>query len=254
MYFDTHAHYDDEAFDNDRYELLDSLPGRDVSLIVNAACDLKSVRTSIALAERYDYVYAAAGIHPHEANTATEEALLEIEKLSHNNKVVAIGEIGLDYHYDFSPREQQREAFRAQMELARALGLPVIVHDREAHEDCLNIVKEFKEVRGVFHCFSGSLETAKELVRLGWYISFTGSITFKNAKKAPEIVAALPADRLMIETDCPYMSPVPHRGKRNDSSYLKYICEAVASYRGISHEEAAGLTLENGKRFFGIKR
>jgi TatD DNase family protein len=254
MYFDTHAHYDDEAFDIDRHELLNGLPENRVSLIVNAACDLKSAGASLALAEKYNYIYAALGIHPHEAEGATNHALLEIEKLCHNNKVVAVGEIGLDYHYDYSPREEQKKAFRAQMELAQALSLPVIVHDREAHEDCINIVKEFRGVRGVFHCFSGSMETAMELMRLGWYISFTGAITFKNAKKAPEIVAALPADRIMIEPDCPYMTPVPHRGKRNDSSYLKYICEAVAVFRGISHEEAAQLTMDNGKTFFGIKR
>jgi TatD DNase family protein len=253
MYFDTHAHYDDERFDEDRYEVLDGLHDRGVGLVVNPGSSLESSKAAVLLSERYNnYIYAAAGIHPHEADTATDEALAEIEKLCRLKNTVAVGEIGLDYHYDFSPREAQKKAFRAQMELARSLNLPAIVHDRESHEDCLNIVKEFKGVYGVFHCFSGSLETAKELIRLGWYISFTGSITFKNAKKAPEIVAALPSDKIMIETDSPYMTPAPHRGKRNDSSYLCYICDAVAKLRGISHEEASQITLENGRRFYNI--
>jgi TatD DNase family protein len=166
--------------------------------------------------------------------------------------VVAVGEIGLDYHYDFSPREAQKKAFRAQLELASSLGLPAIVHDREAHEDCLAIIRDFRAVRGVFHCYSGSLEMARELIKLGWHISFTGSITFKNAKKAPEIVAALPSDRIMIETDSPYMAPEPLRGRRNDSSNLYYICQAVAEYRGISHEDAARLTHDNGRSFFRL--
>ncbi len=253
MYFDTHAHYDARRFEGDRYEVLDGLRRKGVELVVNPGCDLQSSKAAVALAERYGgFIYAAAGIHPHEAATATDEALAGIESLCRHKNVVALGEIGLDYRYDFSPREAQRKAFRAQMELARSLGLPAIVHDRDAHEDCLSIVREFKGVRGVFHCFSGSLETARELVRLGWHISFTGAITFRNARKAPEIVAALPPDRLMIETDSPYMAPEPHRGKRNDSSYLCHICDAVARFRGVGHEEAALLTLENGKSFFGV--
>ena len=252
MYFDTHAHYDDKRFDEDREALLDALPARGVSLVLDAACDLPSARSAAALAERYAYIYAAAGIHPHEADTVDDAALAEIEALCRREKVVAVGEIGLDYHYDFSPREVQKAAFYRQMELARALDLPVIVHDREAHADCLQAVRDFPGVRGVFHCFSGSVETAQELVRRGWYISFTGSVTFKNAKRAPEVVASIPDERLMIETDCPYMTPVPHRGKRNDSSYLPFTAAAIAAMRGTTTEAIAALTLENGKRFFGI--
>lgn len=252
MYFDTHAHYDDRKFDPDRDELLSSLKDSGVELVMNAACDLPSAVSSAAMAEKYDFVYAAAGIHPHDADTADDDALSQIESICRHEKVKAVGEIGLDYHYDFSPREVQKRAFRAQLELAEALDMPVIVHDREAHEDCLKLVREFRNVRGVFHCFSGSAEMAAELIKLGWYISFTGSVTFKNAKKAPQIVSSIPAECIMIETDCPYMTPEPCRGRRNDSSYLKYICSAVAGFRGISHEEAAALTLENGRRFFGI--
>ncbi|MCR4771499.1 MAG: TatD family hydrolase [Oscillospiraceae bacterium] len=252
MYFDTHAHYDDGKFDADRDGVLSSLPEKGVELVMNAACDLPTVKSSVALAEKYPFVYAAVGIHPHDADTLDDAALALIESCCRHEKVKAIGEIGLDYHYDLSPRDVQKKAFRAQLELARALDMPVIVHDREAHEDCLAIVREFRGVTGVFHCFSGSAELAEELVRLGWYISFTGAVTFKNAKKAPGIVASLPEDRIMLETDCPYMTPEPFRGKRNDSSYLEYICAAVASFRGISPERAAAVTAENGRRFFSI--
>ena len=253
MYFDTHAHYDDTRFDADRDVLLAGLPGQGVSLVLDAACDLPTAYSAAALADRYAYIYAAAGIHPHEADSATDAALAEIEALCKKEKVVAVGEIGLDYHYDFSPRDVQKTAFYKQLELARALNLPVIVHDREAHEDCLNAVRAFPGVRGVFHCFSGSVETAQELVRCGWYISFTGSVTFKNAKRAPEVVASIPDERIMIETDCPYMTPVPHRGERNDSSYLQYTAAAIAAMRGTTPAAVAALTLENGKRFFGIQ-
>lgn len=252
MYFDTHAHYDDGKFNADRDDVLSSLPQKGVELVMNAACDLPTVKSSVALAEKYPFVYAAVGIHPHDADTLDDDALGLIESCCRHEKVKAVGEIGLDYHYDFSPRDIQKRAFRAQMELARSLDMPVIVHDREAHEDCLAIVREFRGVTGVFHCFSGSAELAEELVKMGWYISFTGSVTFKNAKKAPGIVASLPEDRIMIETDCPYMTPEPFRGRRNDSSYLEYICSAVASFRGISPERAAELTVENGRRFFSI--
>ena len=251
MYFDTHAHYDDGKFDADRDAVLSSLPEKGVELVMNAACDLPTMKSSVELAERYPFVYAAVGIHPHDADTL-DDALGLIESLCSHEKVKAIGEIGLDYHYDFSPRDVQKKAFAAQMELARSLDMPVIVHDREAHADCLETVRRFKGVRGVFHCFSGSAELADELVKMGWYISFTGAITFKNAKKAAQIVASLPEDRIMIETDCPYMTPEPFRGRRNDSSYLEYICSAVAAFRGISQDRAAALTAENGRRFFSI--
>jgi TatD DNase family protein len=252
MYFDTHAHYDDEKFDNDRYEILDLLPENGVELVVNAASDLVSAEKSIILAARYDYIYAAVGVHPHEAKTFDLNTISKLRELSRHKKVVAIGEIGLDYHYDYSPREEQRRALCAQMELAQELGMPVIIHNRKAHEDIMKAIKAFPGVKGVFHCYSGSLEMAREIIDLGWYISFTGSITFKNAKRAPEIVAWLPEDRIMIETDCPYLTPVPKRGERNDSRNLPLIASAVGRIRGITSEEAARLTLENGRRFFGI--
>jgi len=252
MYFDTHAHYDDEAFDADRDSVIQSLPAAGVSLVLNAASDLNSSFETVALAEKYPFFYAAVGIHPHEASTMSREALDKLRALTLNKKVVAIGEIGLDYYYNFSPREEQKEAFRLQMALAQELNLPVIVHDRDAHEDSLEIVRAFPGVRGVFHCYSGSLETAKELVKLGWYLSFTGAVTFKNARKAPEVVAWIPEDRLMIETDCPYLAPVPLRGKRNDSRNLKFIAERIAEIRGTTTEHIAEVTMRNGISFFGI--
>lgn len=252
MYFDTHAHYDDEQFDIDRHTILELMPDNGVELIVNAASNLETARVSVELANRYEYVWAAVGIHPHDAKSFDDAAAQEIEQLCRHKKVVALGEIGLDYHYDFSPREEQKKALYAQLELAQDLDLPVVIHDREAHEDCMKAVRAFPRLRGVFHCYSGSLEMAKELISLGWNLSFTGSITFKNARKAPEIIAALPPDRIMIETDCPYLSPVPNRGKRNDSRNLTYIAAAIGAVRGISPEAAAELTLENGKKFYGI--
>jgi len=252
MYFDTHAHYDDEAFDADREAVIAALPGEGVSLVLNASSDLKSSANSVALAEKYPFFYAAVGIHPHEASAMNEEAPEKIRELAENKKVVAIGEIGLDYYYDFSPREVQKEVFRIQMALAEELNMPVIVHDRDAHEDCMDIIRAFRGVRGVFHCYSGSVEMARELVKLGWYLSFTGAVTFKNAKKAPEVVAFMPEDRLMIETDCPYLAPVPLRGKRNDSGNLKFIARRIAEIRGATAEHIAAVTLQNGKRFFGI--
>lgn len=253
MYFDTHAHYDDEAFDADREAVIASLGENGVSLVVNASSDVTSSRASVALSEKYPFIYAAVGIHPHEASSLTESSLSEIRTLAARDKVVAIGEIGLDYFYDYSPREVQQEAFRLQLSLARELSLPVVVHDRDAHEDCMRIIRDFPGVRGVFHCYSGSLEMAKELIKLGWHLSFTGSVTFKNARKAPEVVAYVPEDRIMIETDCPYLSPVPLRGKRNDSRNLKYIAERIAEIRGTTLEHIASVTMENGKRFFKIR-
>ncbi len=254
MYFDTHAHYDDPQFDADREEVLAALYDAGVELVVDPGSDVRSSRLAAEIAEKHAFVYAAAGIHPESAADFTPQTLAEIRALCRGGKVVAVGEIGLDYHYeDAAPREVQQRALYAQFELAGELGLPVIFHDREAHEDSLRAVRAFPGVKGVFHCYSGSLETARELLALGWYISFTGSITFKNARRAPEIVAAVPHDRIMIETDSPYMAPVPVRGRRNDSSYIKYICETAARFMGISESEAAKLTLENGKRFYGIE-
>ena len=252
--FDTHAHYDADAFDADRMEVLSSMPGQGVVLILNPGCDLKSSQTAVELAERFPFVYAAVGVHPEEcANWNAEHDIPVLEALAQNPKVRAIGEIGLDYHWpENPPRELQQQAFHAQLELAEKLDLPVIVHDRDAHHDCLDIVRAHPNVTGVYHCYSGGVEDAKTLMKLGWMISFTGSITFKNARRALEVIDLLPLDRMMIETDSPYMSPEPFRGRRNDSGRVHLVAEAIARRKGLDPEEVARITLENGKRFFRI--
>ena len=251
--FDTHAHYDAEQFDSDREELLAKLPENGIGLVVNPGCDIPTSRKALDLATRYDYIYAAVGYHPESCAPYQESELDLLREMARNPKVVAIGEIGLDYYWEENPpKELQQQVFRAQLELAHELKLPVIVHDREAHADSLAIIKEFPEVTGVFHCFSGSAEMAKELVKLGWMISFTGVLTYKNARKAVEAAESVPIKSIMIETDAPYMAPVPHRGKRCDSSLVLYTCEKLAEIKGISVEDCARITTENGKRFFGI--
>ena len=252
--FDTHAHYDADAFDADRLEVLASMPGQGVELILNPGCDLKSSQTAVELAERFPFVYAAVGVHPEEcADWNAEHDIPVLEALAQNPKVRAIGEIGLDYHWQENPpRELQQQAFHAQLELAEKLDLPVIVHDRDAHHDCLDIVRAHPNVTGVYHCYSGGVEDAKTLMKLGWMISFTGSITFKNARRALEVIDLLPLDRMMIETDSPYMSPEPFRGRRNDSGRVHLVAEAIARRKGLDPEEVARITLENGKRFFRI--
>ena len=252
MFFDTHAHYDDKQFDVDRDELLSSMPSNGIQLIVNPASDLSSSLAGCELAEKYCFVYFAAGVHPHEADSANESVLKHIQTLLSHPKCVALGEIGLDYHYDFSPRDVQKKVFRDQMAIAQDIGKTVIVHEREACADCLDIVKDFPDVKGVFHCFSGSWETARALLDIGWYLSFGGAVTFKNARKPVEVVAKMPLDRLLLETDCPYMAPVPHRGKRNSSLYLNFISKKIADIRGMLSEEIADITYENGKHLFGI--
>ena len=253
MLFDTHAHMDDRSFDGDREELLAALPGKGISLLMNPGCSYESSLNAVALAEGYDYIYAAVGSHPDVADEVDEALIEKYRNLcSQHPRVKAIGEIGLDYHYEDIPRDIQKRAFRLQMELARELQLPVIVHEREAHEDGLKIVDEFPTVKGVFHCYSGSLEMAKELIKRGWYIGFTGVLTFKNARKAIEVAANIPLDRIVIETDCPYMAPVPFRGKRNDPGLVCYMANKLAELRGISPEEAARITLKNGKRLYRI--
>ena len=247
------AHYDAEQFDPDRDEILAGLPGRGVSLVVNPGCDIPSSRAAVALAERYPFLYAAVGYHPENCGPWREEELEDLRQMAKHPKVVAIGEIGLDYYWEENPpKELQQQVFRAQMALAEELDLPVIVHDREAHGDSLAVVREFPRVRGVFHCFSGSAEMAGELVRLGWLISFTGVLTYKNARRAVEAARAVPLERIMIETDSPYMAPVPHRGTRNDSGYVRYVCERLAEIKGVPPADCAAITLETGKRFFRI--
>lgn len=252
MYFDTHAHYDDKAFDNDRHELLPTIHDGGVDLIVNAGADMPSTRRARELAAKYPFVYFGAGVHPHDTKNMTDEDFDELRSISKDPKCVAIGEIGLDYHYDLSPRDIQKNRFYEQMLLAREVGLPVIIHEREACADVLDIVTQFKDICGVYHCFSGSWETAKIILDQGWYLSFTGVITFKNVRKPLEVIEKMPADRLMIETDSPYLSPVPMRGTRNCSLNLSYIAAKAAEVRGITPAELAALTLENGKRFFNI--
>ena len=253
MLFDTHAHLDADAFDADRTELIESLPGKGLALVMNPGCDLPSSEAAVRLAEQYDFIYAAVGSHPDDAHHVTEELVETYRQLALSHpRVKAIGEIGLDYHYEDNPREVQQHAFRLQMELCRELDLPVIIHEREAHEDGLKIIDEFPEVRGVFHCYSGSAEMAKELVRRGYYVGFTGVLTFKNARRAVEAAAAVPIERIVLETDSPYMSPEPFRGKRNDPGRVYRMAEKLAEIRGLSVEEIHRITVENGKRLYRI--
>lgn len=254
MLFDTHAHLDDHAFDPDRDALLAALPGQGIGLLMNPGCSLATSRAACALAREHSWIYAAVGSHPDAAAEVTPEVLEEYRRLIRENpKVKAIGEIGLDYHYEDVPRNIQQEAFLAQMELAREAKLPVIVHERDAHADGMTVVRHFPEVTGVFHCYSGSLEMARELVEQGWYIGFTGVLTFKNARRALEVAAGLPLDRIVLETDCPYMSPEPFRGKRNDPGRLYRMAEALSALRGLPVEEIETITMENGKRLYRLE-
>lgn len=253
MIFDTHAHYDSGAFNADRFEILESMPEKNVGLIVDPGCDLLSSRDAIALAEKFDFVYAAVGWHPEDIDKLTEEGFAELKKLAGHPKCVAVGEIGLDYYWDAEHKDEQKELFVRQIELALELDKPVIVHDREAHGDCFDIVCRYPELRGVFHCYSGSAEMAAELLKRGWYLGFDGPITYKNARKAIEVLEMCPLDRMVIETDSPYLTPVPNRGKRNDSSNLKYVIEKIAEVRGMSAEEIERTTFENGKRLYAME-
>ena len=251
--FDTHAHYDDSRFDGDRDAVLAALPEAGVELVLDPGCDLPSSRAAAALAERYGHVYAAAGIHPENCAGFQDADLAALRQLLAQPKVAAIGEIGLDYYWaENPPRDFQQMVFRKQLALAEELDLPVIVHDREAHGDSLAIIQEFPTVTGVFHCFSGSPEMAAELLKRGWYLGFDGPITYKNAKRAPEVAAVTPLERIVVETDAPYMAPVPMRGKRNDSRYLPYVIEKLAEWKGVTAEEMTRVTWENGRRLFRI--
>ena len=252
MYFDSHAHLDDAHFNGDRAAILDDLKNHGVTMVMNVGCDLPSSERSVRLAEQYPFLYAAVGSHPDDAEQVDEARIGEYRALCKDPRVKAIGEIGLDYHYEDPPRDVQQRAFRMQMKLAQELSLPVVIHEREAHEDGLRIISDFPDVTGVFHCFSGSYEMAKELVKRGWYIGFTGVVTFKNARKAVEVAEKIPLDRILIETDCPYMAPEPFRGCRNDPSLVPFVAKKIAELRGISAEAAAAATAENARRLFRI--
>ena len=252
MYFETHAHYDDKAFDADRRDLLSALPASGVDTIINPGCDLSSSSLARTLAEEFPYVYFAAGIHPEELSDLPSDWLSQISWIADSPKCVALGEVGLDYYWDVSKKDLQKQVFEAQLDLALTVDLPVIIHDRDAHGDCFEIISRHPENRGVFHCYSGSAEMASELLRLGWYLGFDGPITYKNARKAVEVLMITPLDRILIETDSPYLSPVPMRGKRNDSSNLRYIVEKIAEVKEISPEEVASATSQNAKTLFRI--
>jgi TatD DNase family protein len=254
LLIDTHAHLDDKRFDGDREEVINRCVEEGVVCIINAGSDLSSSIKAISLAEKHSIIYAAVGIHPHEAKTADKNTTELLRSLAGKEKVVAIGETGLDYHYDFSPREKQKEVFRQQIALAREMKLPIVVHDRESHGDILQILKEEKawEVGGVMHCFSGSRETAKECMDMNFFISFAGPVTFDNARRAKEVAAYVPLDRLLTETDCPYLTPVPFRGKRNYPGYVKYVAEEICRIKDLDPGRLAECVLENTARLFGI--
>lgn len=247
--FDTHAHYMKEDFGEDLDRILAELPSKNVGRVLAVGCDLPSSAEEIALAERYGYIYAAAGIHPEHAAELPEDWESKLEQMLAHKKVVALGEIGLDYHYPEPPRDIQKNVFIRQLEIAKRLDMPVVIHSREASGDTMEILKRHKP-RGVLHCFSGSAETAREVVKLGMYIGFTGVLTFKNSKKAQAACAEVPIDRLLLETDCPYMAPVPHRGERCDSSMIAFTAAKMAEIKGVSTEEMIEIARENGERLF----
>lgn len=250
-YFESHAHYDDKRFKEDREELLwELLPACGVSHVINIGCDVKSSEMSVHMAEKYDYIYAAVGVHPHELYDMSSQTIDKLRKLSEHKKVVAIGEIGLDYYYDTHPREFQRFWFIQQLRLAEETGLPVVIHSREASQDTFDIIERSKVRRGSIHCYSGSAEMAKEYVKMGFHIGVGGVVTFPNAKKLVEVVEAIPLESILIETDCPYLSPAPNRGKRNDSRNLKYVVDKIAEIKGVTPEKVAEITKNNAETLF----
>ncbi|MCB2312842.1 TatD family hydrolase [Clostridium tagluense] len=255
MIFDSHAHYDDEAFNEDRENVILGLKDKGVIGVLNCGASLEGARMSVELSSKYDFIYSAVGIHPEHADIVNDEIIDELRNLAQNPKVRAIGEIGLDYYYEENPpRDIQKAAFKLQMELARELKLPVVIHDRDAHSDTLDILKQFPEVIGTIHCFSGSVEFAEECLKLGYYIGFTGVITFKNAKKVGEVAKVVPMDRILVETDCPYMSPEPNRGKRNESPYIKYIIEKISEIKEKTIQEIENITICNIKNLLKINK
>ena len=252
MYFDSHAHLDDTRFQADFDEVLARMRENGVTGMMNIGCDLPSSERSVALAERYNWIWAAVGSHPDDADHVDGALIEAYRTLCKNPRVRAIGEIGLDYHYEDVPRDIQKKAFRMQLQLARETGMPVVVHEREAHGDALEILDDFTDVHGVFHCYSGSLEMAKELVRRGWHIGFTGVITFKNARKAVEVAEWLPLSRTLIETDCPYMAPEPFRGRRCEPGMVPQMAKKIAEIKGVDTERVAEATRRNAYELFRL--
>lgn len=254
MLIDSHAHLDDRRFDRDRDRLIKSLKEFGVELVINPGADLSSSIKAVSLAEEYDNIYAAVGVHPHSAKEMDESTIGLLKSFTNREKVIAIGEIGLDYYYDNSPRDVQRKRFIEQLNLAKEVNLPVIIHSREANKDTFDILKEAQDgsLRGVMHCFSGSVEMAMEYIKLGFYISLAGPVTFKNARVPKEVAKAVPLDKLMIETDAPYLTPEPYRGKRNEPIYVRYVAGTIAELKGLTFEEVAKQTAENTKRLFNI--
>ncbi|WP_346355190.1 TatD family hydrolase [Azotosporobacter soli] len=254
MLFDSHAHLTDERFDDDRDDVIERAKSEKISGIINAGACMKSSAASIALANRHPFIYAAVGIHPHDAKDAVEADYAQMEDwLRQEKKVIAVGEIGLDYYYDFSPKEVQKEVFLRQLQLAKKNDRPVIIHNRDSHGDMMEILRrEAKGMQGVLHCFSGGLEMARELLKMGFYLSVAGPLTYKNAAVLPEVVKEIPLERLLIETDCPYLTPQPHRGKRNEPAYVRYVAEKIAEIKGKTWQEVASVTRENTLRLFRI--
>jgi len=251
MFIDVHAHLDDEAFEPDRQDVIQNIKKAGI-VVINAGSDMASSQMSVKLAEQYEFIYACVGIHPHDAKDVGKGYLEELKELSQSPRVVAIGEIGLDYHYEFSDREVQQKVFLEQLELAKTLNLPVVVHDREAHQDTFDIVKKSGIKKGLMHCYSGSLDMAKEFSELGFYFSFGGVITFKNAKNPKKVATGIPLDKIMLETDCPYLSPEPHRGKRNDPTRIPIIAKTLAELKEKSIEEIKEITTANALKFYNI--
>ncbi len=251
MYFESHAHYDDERFDSDREKLLgELLPSLGIDYIVNSAADMKSSRYGIQLAEKYNYIYAAVGVHPHDTEKMKESDIEELKQLTRHPKIVAVGEIGLDYYYDNSPRDIQRYWFQKQLALSKEVNLPVIIHSRDAAQECFDIIEKSGVCKGVIHCYSGSAQMALDYIDMGFLIGIGGVITFNNAKKLVEVAETIPLDRILIETDCPYLAPVPKRGERNDSGNLRYVVEKLAQIKHISPEEVANVTKKSAKNLF----
>ncbi len=252
MLFDTHTHMLDERYDEDRDSVMKELPQKNVCGIVENASDLETSYLAVEFANKYDFVYATVGLHPHSASEWDGNTKKELTELAKNKRVVAIGEIGLDYYYDHSERDVQREVFCEQMQLAKELDLPVVIHSREATKDVVSVLEQFPTVSGVIHCFSGSVETMEIMLNMGYYIAFGGSLTFKNAKKTVEVAKCVPSDKILIETDCPYLTPIPYRGKRNTPEYVSFVAQKLAEVRNVSVEEIEDMTLRNAKMVFGI--